>query len=853
MSGWGNISGIAYQQAHAVLACLEMLDAKDRQVVSISVESAQDVFDLDLCDSAGIVVASRQIKTRGLDRTWTPSDVFPLIRRWATSTHPAEARFELRLGGRAGPSVELLIDAIRTAQRGDVSRLEEQSEGHLTAAEIEAARSIDVMIDPTPTSALLTAGALQALSVLPDPRTGSDAVAVADATMGRLYRLVMERAGSGTDSERVVTLADVLEIFGLDENDLGGRWDNSTASNYIRSVVLRATEPTVDVDLRRQATPIERATGGAESEAPGLSALIDSHGHALLAGQSGSGKSTAAMTLRSHAAHTGRAIVLVNSEAYIPGRLAYLICNSLTLVTGLGTPFPVGRGVLSDPNAVVVFDGASEMTPPQRMALAAELAPYAAQGQGCTFVLVGRDAAIINSILPHYVSREAFVLRGIKPDQRDDLVAGVMQQFGVTDLPLIRSIAAKAGYALKAAANVPYLLGMAAELIWRGFDIHGRAQMYTVFTEEIAQRKGLVDLQFCLLTLGIAFSRLLDRGRRQCDQFDWRQLLEEATTVLQTRHIEISVATVERAAVHGGLVAYEEYDQTVRPVHDSLADYLAALAHSKELSALPATVTENDALRLRFIAELSGVEDSLSTLATQHLPLTTIELSKFDNVGISADTPKEAARYLNNLLDGTALGRHTVQIGTAPDGRSFGFVDARVDSETIAPADIYTTGSQHGLVEVQPGSLRIAVAMWRVKLNDVLTKNDPGWRIPTTAKEAAEALIRHQNETHDALQKLIHDGFPGTCREAILNLATPDPVEMAIRPTMAETEPRWPMHFRTSQEWQVVIGDFDEWSKGGSHTGWGSVDSVLRQSPVDTAKGYIRAAVNELAENPWLT
>ena len=77
-----------------------------------------------------------------------------------------------------------------------------------------------------------------------------------------------------------------------------------------------------------------------------------------------------------------------------------------------------------------------------------------------------------------------------RADQRDDLVADVIGPLGATDVATIRSISAKAGYALKAAANVPYLLRMAAELIWRGFDIHGRAQMYTVFTQDIALRKG---------------------------------------------------------------------------------------------------------------------------------------------------------------------------------------------------------------------------------------------------------------------------------------------------------------------------------------------------------------------------
>jgi energy-coupling factor transporter ATP-binding protein EcfA2 len=852
VSGWGNIAGIAYQQAHAVLACLEMLETEDGQVVSVTVESGQDVFDLELCDSSGDIVASRQIKNRNLDRTWTPSDIYPLVRRWATSAHPAAARFELRLGGRAGPSAEKLIEAIRASQTGDPSQLLEQSDGSLDAAEVEAALFVDVVIDPTPTVALLTAGKQQALSFLPDARTGSDAIAEADAAMGRLYRLVMQRAAAPVESERVVTRSDVLEMLGLTEADLGGRWDEAARANYVESVVGHVTEPTVDIDLRRQLTPIERAVGLGEREAPALSELLETRDHVLLSGQSGSGKSTAAKTLRTLAAHAGRVTVLVNSEAYIPGRLSYLLCNALSVITGSSTPLPVGRGVLTDLTAIVVFDGVSEMPAPQRAALAAELASYASDAQSCVVVLIGRDAAILNSILPHYVSKSAFVLRGIKPDQRDDLVADVLGPLGANDSTTIRSISAKAGYSLKAAANVPYLLRMAAELIWRGFDIHGRAQMYTVFTQDIALRKGLVDLQFCLLALGMAFSELLDQGHRQCDQFDWRQLLDHATGALQTHHIDISVATVERAAVHGGFVAYEEYDQIVRPVHDSLADYLAALALHKGLSALPTTIGENDALRLRFLAELSGVDESISELATRCIPLSAVELSKFDNRPMSLETPSLTARYLQNLLEDTTLGQPTVQIGTASDGRSFGFLDAREVSETIAPEQIYTTGAHHGMVEVKGGPLAVAVTLWKTRLGELLKQDEPGWRIPTTAQGAIDALTRHQDQTLQALQQLVSNVFPVSCQEALLSIARPDPLEIIIPAVMSHTEPRWPMNFRPAQTWRVEAGNFDEWSRRGGHSGWGSVDSVFRLSPRDTAKSYLRNAVNELAENPWL-
>jgi hypothetical protein len=77
-------------------------------------------------------------------------------------------------------------------------------------------------------------------------------------------------------------------------------------------------------------------------------------------------------------------------------------------------------------------------------------------------------------------------------------------------------------------------------------------------------------------------------------------------------------------------------------------------------------------------------------------------------------------------------------------------------------------------------------------------------------------------------------------------------LEIIIPAVMSHTEPRWPMNFRPAQTWRVEAGNFDEWSRRGGQSGWGSVDSVLRLSPRDTAKSYLRNAVNELAENPWL-
>jgi hypothetical protein len=119
VSGWGNQAGIAYQQAHAVLTCLGMLDGESPDVTSISVESKEDAFDLELRNASGSLIKSRQIKTRQLDRTWAPSDVYPLLRRWATLMRPPSATFELVLGGRVGPTGERLIGAVHAAGEGE--------------------------------------------------------------------------------------------------------------------------------------------------------------------------------------------------------------------------------------------------------------------------------------------------------------------------------------------------------------------------------------------------------------------------------------------------------------------------------------------------------------------------------------------------------------------------------------------------------------------------------------------------------------------------------------------------------------------------------------------------------------
>jgi hypothetical protein len=652
-------------------------------------------------------------------------------------------------------------------------------------------------------------------------------------------------------SERVVTRLEVAELFGIDAQGFQDIWDASLRNAYSEQILRRGEPKTVGEDLRRQVSPIQRAAGQNEAQSIRLTDLLGQAEHILISGQSGTGKSTAAAKLRYEACTVDKLVVVANGEAFIPGRLAALVSNALAVALDRPVGVSAGRAILADPSVTVVFDGASEMTVDQRSTFAEELSTAIHSPSRCRVVLVGRDPAVLNSLLPREVSRSAFVLRGILADQREELVEEVLASKGLPSGDA-RRIAAQASYALKDAASVPYLLAMAAELISYGFDIKSRAQMYYAFTEQMAERQGLVRLQFCTLGLGIAFNELLNGGRRQCDQFEWAQLLAKSSDLLALQNVEIDAGEIESTARQGGFVSYENYDQTVRPVHDSVADYFSALAVSEDLATVPAEITENDALRMRFLAELTGVPQPIAELVTSGIPFSSVEISQFDQSSLTADTPARVEQLLRNVLGGPGIGPRSVQIGSTSDDRVFAFRDVGDTSCLIEPADVARLILKHGARETRAGALQIAVALWKQILHEQLEPERVSGRIPGTQAEAIAAVRDHNAETEDVVRLLTARLFPPTCHARVLQLALPEPLDVAIRPAGRSEEPYWPMIWRTSEVWKIQVVDFDIWKAGGEHTGWGSVDSIVRKSPTDTAKESVGKAINQLVDMPWL-
>lgn len=828
-----------------------MLDGERSDVIAVHVESQYDLFDLELIDPDSKVLEALQIKNRQLDDVWLPSDIYPLLTEWARVTARPPGGLKLLLGGRLGPTGIRLQAALRSAADGDLTVLRELAGDRLNAAECESAATVRLVVDPTQTASLITAGTQQAMSLLPDPRTGPDAQAEANSILGQLNLLVQTRAGLKDASERLVTRQEVAELFGIDEQGSAEIWETSLRSEYVERVRCLGRPKTVAEDLRSQISPIQRAAGLTDSQKVEVTDLLSRSEHMLLSGQSGTGKSTAAVRLRFEASIADRLVVIANSEAFIPGRLAALVSNALALVLGRPVAVAAGRAALSDPSVMIIFDGASEMTVGQRTAFTEELATRIHSPLSCLTVLVGRDPAVLNSLLPREVPRSAFVLRGIEAEQREQLVRETLESKG---LPVddVSRIAAQSRHALKDAASVPYLLAMAAELISYGFDITSRAQMYYAFTEQMAERQGLVRLQFCTLGLGIAFNELLNDGRRQCDQFTWAQVLARASELLAQHNVDIDAGEIDSTARRGGFVSYENYDQTVRPVHDSVADYFSALALSRDLAGVPEEVTENDALRLRFLGELTGVTVPVAELLTAGIPFASVEISQFDRNPLGAHTPGQVEHLVGNVLSGSDLRCRPVQIGQTQDGRVFVFRGVGEESRLLETDEVASSILKYGARETQPGPLRIAVALWKEILEEQLEPERVYGRIPDSDASAIAAVEDHTRQTQDEVQTLVTRLFPAVCRERVLQLALPEPLDIAIKPGPRREEPYWPMIWRSSTEWRFRVIDFDTWKAGGEHSGWGSVDSVVRKSPLDTAKESILKAVNELVDSPWL-
>jgi hypothetical protein len=113
------------------------------------------------------------------------------------------------------------------------------------------------------------------------------------------------------------------------------------------------------------------------------------------------------------------------------------------------------------------------------------------------------------------------------------------------------------------------------------------------------------------------------RGVLYCDSLTWGKILTEVARELTTHGHDLTARAIREFGVETGLVRVAQFD-SVRPAHDSFADYLAAAAVHHSVAALPEHLGNHDRARATFLAQLSGVEPAIASLLTRDLPLVAV-------------------------------------------------------------------------------------------------------------------------------------------------------------------------------------------------------------------------------------
>ncbi len=851
MSGVDTVRGIGYQQAQAVLEAVALLD--NSAAAALRVEGVEDVADIEVLDHRSRLLVGKQFKVRADEHTWGQAELVTVMRRWAAVPGAESAVFEFVTDGRLGPSGRRVRDALRAAAAGEFAGLAAVLGDEEDAPVVVRLARAVVRQDPVRVGALLLRAERQVMSMLAAPATAADARREAEAAVNRLFALLMERAGHPDADRRVVDRAEIAAVLGVAADQAADqRWPGKVRGRYLERAAALA--------LDTVATPLLEPVGGdaaaSRVEVVGEQRrlpVVDMAERvpALLAGRTGEGKSTACRVLLRDAAAAGRPVLLAHAEAYLPGRLGALAADALSEVLGEPMPAATGAQALADADVTLVVDGVSEVPRTLRDALAEDLRAQVASGRGgAGVIVVGRDVAALRAVLPASRVPARFAVAGLDRQRRLDaahrLVNGAAPPVQPERFPEeVRMLAAQAERALGDAAGNPLLFVMAVRLLSEGVSFTDRAGMYAAFVERLAERTGAEGVAEAKRVLGVAFASLLDEGRRYADPYEWRALVADAAAVLA-----VDAERADEAARRSGVVTSIGYAQTVVPMHDSFADYLAGAAHAAGLVPLPARLAQADEQRVAFAAQVGGVDAALAAAVARDLPLLAVAVAEHDARALDASAPAEVAALLAALAGadapaGVALWRDRVRVvAFADDGGEARWVDDD-EAHDLAQNTPHVAGSG--------GPLDLAVRLWRHNLRVRLTppRALPPGR-PQTVDDAVEVLRAHTAATVAELGRLL-DVLPAAALPAIA--AQIGPFGLTARVGHRHQRVRgaeWSMAYTHTDEIDIAAVPGDEEQLDPPGWGGSSVDYALSTAPAAEAAKRIRDAVNKLVGRHWI-
>ncbi|MCE5290227.1 MAG: ATP-binding protein [Nocardiaceae bacterium] len=824
--------------------------AADPGLYAIRVEAVNDIIDVELLSVERQLVKGFQFRRRNQGDTWGQQELIDELARWSgLAAENLTATYEFVTDGRLGRTGLKVRDALERAPSGDLHDIRE----------LIAGKTGDVAVsDDSLTRAVIRAEVLAYADLISGAQTRAQALLLnvtskAEAEeRGRwvvleLVNMITERSGLPDENARLITRDEVLQLLATPQDRIPTKqWDDALKGEFCASVLARADERSVELACRPDV-----AIGAGSAAGPKLLEHWAEPGAVrLLAGASGSGKSTVVLDMQRRAAEHGVVVIAAHAEDYIVGRLEALIAAGLNRHAYIGAHPAVGTAALADPEVVIALDGVTEIPAETREKLEEELKQFLTAGQRAELVLVGRGVTAMRAMLTRSSAVTDLVVCPMSEDEQCQIVGSFYQ----LEPDLARWLVRRVGHAMQDVATNPLMLLLGAKAIALQGNASSPATIYLTVISDLAEQCGYPDASVLVVGLGMAYAELLDGQKRYCDTLDWVALLKEAAERLADAGHSVTVRRLREFGSETGLVRSAPFD-TVRPFHDSFADFLAGVALSRSLADLPARLGEHDRARARFLAQLSGVSDRLAHLLTRDLPFTAVNVVPYERRSSESRWLDETKRHLDQLLP-TAEVRPTVAYWEDANGRVVVTVGAGVEGWLGAAAPeraVIESGWTFRLGKGQ-GPLTVAVRIWHRWLDQHLTPPSlSGVAVPHTLEEScallaehSQALLRHRRELSSLME------LAGPDADELAEAAT-QRIQFAISDHHVDEERDRGVWFRERAELttgeEVLVGELPDPS---AWTGRGSVDSFVTTGAAQSASRDLQQIINAMVGRTWL-
>lgn len=838
MGGSDTVRGISYQHAHAVLSAFEVIESAE--VAGLRVEGKSDAIDIELLDACGRIILGKQVKIRSEEYSWSKADIVRLLREWIAEDAPEFATYQFVTNGQLGPSgkkVKRALEEAASGSRDDLARLLDMD---ADGAAVRKAARATVVQDASSAGAIVVTAERRARALLPMARSSVDAEDQATRAIDSLSRLIWDRAGKPDASDRLITRDEICLALGIPPTAVAIEpWVGAIRERYIAEVSTRAQDfvsARVHTEDLKEQFPDES-----------VGVILNQSSPVVLTGRTGAGKSTAARELRDFAAATGRAAIVVNAEAYLPGRIDSLVADAVSDVVDREVPTLTGRQALSEPSLILVIDGASEVPRSTRDELGEDLRAYIASRRWAKVVLVGRDAAAMRAMLPTTVTP---VTCRIAPFDRSRRLELAKTQIGEADDRAVMPIVARAEEALGDAAGNPLLLKMAIDSILSGTEFSDRAAVYGSAISRIGARVGAEELAVVEVVLGVCFARLLDQGRRYADPYTWRQIFMDVVREESSKIGWIDPENVLRSAQRSGLLARAGHSATVTALHDSFADYLAGAALAKGVVPFPSNIRPIDEDRLLFAAQKGRVDRQMTAAIASNIPFALPRLAALDKRDLGESAPEEVSTLLASLLPADAPSG--ADLWRVPDGRVFGFLSEGPGGWIGPEQGREAFRTRAGVIGAGPADL--ASRLWRQWLRSML----PAFAVrehpfPKSGDEACEAVVRHVADVAKEAERLLCLILPPQHRNRVAEEMGPMGITARLSPEPEGTpngRAAWRIVYSRTEDVDVKLADSDVVDGGPQ---WRStIDSMIGRPAAAEAAERISRSIDRMAGGRWL-